>query len=178
MGHDHVLTIPISIGPLILKVGLLATILAVTGFALVRAFLADASRTEAAVVSSSAAAALLLQLMLAPPVGLPSQIVVLLLATATLPPILILVGENTVVRRMRVAAPWIFSTLALPAAGLSFGYPTISVLAGLGGLSWFAVRRVHHLIPRVLAGLSAISVLGSATVGAMSQWQAVAQFPV
>jgi hypothetical protein len=160
-GHDHVLTLPVSIGPLILRVALLATVPAIAAFTMLRGFVPEPRRTATAMVAVSAAAAILLELMLAADLDLPAQGVVLLLALAAAPPALLLTkDERTPIAGIsRKAAPWIVAALAV-AALVMFGRAWLAdtvrpaalhaaVVLALTGLSWFTLCQPRRPIRAV-----------------------------
>lgn len=169
MGHNHVVTLPFNIGPLLVRVAVLMAVCTVTAFGMVRAFLPQHGRKEAALVAGAAFAAILLELMLAARVDLPSQVVVLLLFATAMPVWLILSRDNVTLARVRDSAPWVTSVTAVAALGV-FGYASFTssvsivqtgVLPALAGLSWFAACRAPHLVTRVLVGLLAVAALGA-----------------
>ncbi|ONI89785.1 hypothetical protein ALI22I_15010 [Saccharothrix sp. ALI-22-I] len=169
VGHDHVVTVPFNIGPLLLRVAVLVAVCTVTAFGMVRAFLPQYGRREAALVAGTASAAILLELMLATRVSLPSQVVVLLLFATAMPVWLILARDNVTLVRLRNSAPWVASVTAVAALGV-FAHASFTssvttsqtgVLAALAGLSWFAACRAPNIVSRVLVGLLAVAALGA-----------------
>lgn len=176
--HEHTLNLPVSIGPLILRVGLLVAVPAVAAFAMLRGFLSEPGRGTTAFVAGSAAAAVLFEFMLADGMDFPRQVVVLVLAALAAPLVVILSRDpryTTARARARACAPWMVTlsfgfalvefVRALVGAGeLTVLLPTAVVLA-LVGLSWFTVcvagGRVLGTLVRIEAAL-----LGNAALAA------------
>jgi uncharacterized protein DUF6239 len=177
--HGHLLTVGISIGPLILRVVLLAALPMVAGFALLRGFLPEPDRITATMVASVAAGAVSLELMLAGGLDLPAQVVPLILA-ALAGPLYVIRSRNArfapAVRLMRLIAPWILGLAGVIAivefarAWLGGGSPeTVGVLLHTGvilalvALAWFIVcgprTRLMTGIVRVLAAILATAVI-------------------
>jgi Family of unknown function (DUF6239) len=176
--HGHVLTVGISIGPMILRVALLAAIPVVAGFALLRGFLAEPDRGTATWVASAAAGAVLVELMLAGALDLPVQLVPLILAALALP--LYLVRSTNprlagMVDRACRIAPWVVGLAGLVAlvefgrAWLGDNGPTFlhtGVVLALVALAWFVASRPRTRtmtgIVRVAAALVALALIAGA----------------
>lgn len=180
--HGHVLTVGISIGPMILRVALLAAIPVVAGFALLRGFLAEPDRDTATGVAGAAAGAVLVELMLAGALDLPAQLVPLLLAALALP--LYLVRSTnprlaTTVDRVCRIAPWMVGLAGLVAlvefgrAWLGYGlgdrataFLHTGVVLALVALAWFVASRPRTRmmtgIVRVIAALVALALIAGA----------------
>jgi hypothetical protein len=181
--HDHTLSVPVSIGPLVLRVALLVAVPAVAGSAMLRGFLGEPGRTAAAFVTGCAAAAVLLEFMLAGGMDFPSQLVLLVLAGLAAPMYLILSKDprfGTLRGVLRRLAPWMVTVAAVlacveftrallrigDATAMAVVLPT-GVVVALVGLSWFTVcgpgNRVAAVLVRIEAALLANAVLaGSA----------------
>ncbi|MBE1461921.1 DUF6239 family natural product biosynthesis protein [Kibdelosporangium phytohabitans] len=176
-GHDHVLTVPVSIGPLILRVALLTAVPAIAGFAVLRGFVPETGRAATAMVAASAVGAIVLELMLSAGLALPPQLVVLLLALSSAPLWLVLSRDERkakVVAFGRACAPWIVVAAAV-AAFVAFGraWPVrppseplmhTAIVFALTGLSWFTVCRPAGAGParvalRVVATALALAAL-------------------
>lgn len=184
-GHDHTFGVPVLVGPLALKIVLLAAVCAVTGFAMMRAFLGEPGRTTAAVVTISAAVATFLELMLAGGFDLPDQAAVLILAGIAFPLVMAISrapGAITVAPQARLIAPWMIAATATAAfvefarALLGGGDRTIpahtGVMLALVGLSWytFALPRwrpatIGLQIVAALLATAAIAGVGFTTAG-------------
>ena len=176
--HDHTLNLPVSIGPLVLRVGLLVAVPAVAAFAMLRGFLSEPSRRTAAVVAGSAATAVLFEFMLADGMDFPRQVVVLVLAALAAPLVVILSRDprHAAARgRARACAPWMvtlsagfalveFVRAVLGAGELTVLLPTAVVLA-LVGLSWFTVCGVRGRVTGPLVLIEA-ALLGNAVLAA------------
>jgi hypothetical protein len=181
-GHEHTLTVGINIGPLVLRVALLAAVPVVAAFAMLRSFLPAPSRTTNALVAGTAAVTVLLALMLAGGSDIPGQAVVLVLAALAGPLFLILSRDKrfvTTVGRVRMLAPWVLS-VATGLAGVEFARGWLGnwerdalavilytgVVLALVGLSWFTVcgprRRSSRLLVQIEAAVLAIAVMGGA----------------
>ncbi|WP_436497433.1 DUF6239 family natural product biosynthesis protein [Actinokineospora sp. HUAS TT18] len=83
--HEHTISVPISIGPLTLKIALLYAVPAVAGFALLRGFLGAPSRRTAAFVCSGAAVAVVMELILAGKLDVPNQVAFLAFVAGVFP---------------------------------------------------------------------------------------------
>ncbi len=152
-GHDHVLSVPISTGPMVLRVALLTAVPAVAAFAVLRPFVPAPSRRTSAVVTAASALAVILVLMLAGGIDIPAQAVVLVLAALACPLVAVF-GEHVDRLRSLVVrtGPWILlATTVLAVVKVARGWLvdgtagqlavvlyTGAVLA-LVGLSWSAV---------------------------------------
>ncbi|MFL6140500.1 MAG: DUF6239 family natural product biosynthesis protein [Labedaea sp.] len=179
--HDHTLSVPINIGPMILRVVLLVVVPAVAGFAVLRGFWWESSRGTAAAIASFAFIGVLFELMLAGALDFPPQVVVLAVALLAGPLFLNLSKDprhEVVRRRLRVPAPWLVSA----AAGFAFvefvrvllwsgdTARRVSVLhsgivVALVGLSWFTVCGLSPRISGLLVRIEA-AVLGNAVLAA------------
>ena len=173
-GHNHTLDVPVLIGPLALRVVLLAAVCAVTCAAMLRAFLGEPDRTTKAVLTTTAAVATVLELMLASGFDLPSQVAVLILAGVGFPFVLAVSrspGAITATRHARRFAPWVLAVSAAAAftefarAVLGGGDQAILLHTGLMialvGLSWYTFG-----LPRWRPGSVAVRILGSSLAGA------------
>lgn len=182
--HGH-LDVGFSIGPLVLRVALLAAVLAVAGFAMMRGFLAEPDRrTTIAVVTASIGAAAL-ELLLSGGFALPDQVVPLLLAALAVPLYLVLSRDPAraaLVARGRRFAHWVFWLFALLAAA-RFGQAWLGeteqattllhtgVLLGLVAVAWFAVARPRAgvMASRVGASLLAIGLVAGVAQATVSR---------
>jgi hypothetical protein len=151
-GHNHVLEVPVTIGPLVLRIALLIAVPLVAAFAMMRGFLPEPGRRVAALVAGSAIAAAVLQMMLAEGLDLPRQAVPLLLAAFAGPMFLVLSRDPRFDRtraRLRTLAPWVFSLIAVLAcvelvrAAGATGDRSVLLCSGvvfaLVALAWFTV---------------------------------------
>jgi hypothetical protein len=172
--HGH-LDVGFSIGPLLLRVALLAAVLAVAGFAMMRGFLAEPDRRTTIAVVTAAIGAAALELLLSGGFALPDQVVPLLLAALAVPLYLVLSRDPAraaLVSSGRRFAHWVFWLFAVLAAA-RFGQAWLGeterattllhtgVLLGLVAVAWFAVARPHAgvMASRVGAGLLAIGLV-------------------
>jgi hypothetical protein len=117
-GHGHVLTVGVSIGPLVLRVALLAAIPVVAGYALLRGFLTEPDRRALAAVIGSAGGAAVLELLLSGGLNLSQRLVPVLLLLLAVPLYLVLSHDPRFARAVGQArrfAPWVF----WPAAALA-----------------------------------------------------------
>jgi hypothetical protein len=173
-GHDHVLTVGVSIGPTVLRIALLAAIPVVAAFALLRGFLAEPDRRTLTAVLGTAGGAAVIVLLLSGGLAFSPRLVPVVLALLTVPLYLARSGDPRFARAVGLArrcAPWIF----WPATALAFWLFTRALLAGGGpertatllhtgvvvalvALSWFAVSA-----PRRAAGTLSIR-LGAAAL--------------
>lgn len=181
-GHDHTLSIGVSIGPLVLRVALLATVPAVAGFAMLRGVLPPQSRRTTALVAGGAGAMVVLTLLLAGGIDFPDQLVVLVLAATAAPLFPILSRDSRsgpAARGIRALAPWMLS-LAGIAALVEFGRAWLGhwdtkaltvvlytgVTLALVSLSWFTVcqprRRLFRMVVQGQAVVLAIVLVGGA----------------
>lgn len=184
-GHGHELSVPISIGPVILRVALLAAVPALAAFAMLRAFLPAPGRAATALVTGTAAASVLLVLMLAEGVDMPRQAVLLVLVALAAPVFVVLSRDErftTVRARVRALAPWVVS-LSAALAFVEFGRAWLGagdaatrqamlhtgVVLALIGLSWFAVlepgTRWRTVVVRVEAALLGNAALAASAYG-------------
>ncbi|MFI7677468.1 DUF6239 family natural product biosynthesis protein [Actinophytocola sp. NPDC049390] len=184
-GHDHVLTVGVSIGPLVLRIALLAAVPVVAGFALLRGFLAEPDRRALAAVIGFAGGAAVLELLLSGGLNLSQRLVPVLLGLLAVPLYLVLSRDPRFARavgRARRFAPWVF----WPAAAFAGEQFVLAWLAGaddtatalhtgvvlaLVALAWFAVaaprRAASTLGVRLGAALLAAALIagaGQATV--------------
>lgn len=176
--HGH-LDIGFSIGPVWLRVALLAAVLAVAGFAVLRGFLAEPDRRTTVAVVTAAGGAAALELLVSGGLALPERAVPLLLAALALPLYLALSRDPAraaVVGSARRLAPWVFWPAAVLAA-TRFGEAWLGraeraqaatllhtgVLLGLVAVAWFAVARPRRgggvVVMRVGAGLLAAGLV-------------------
>ena len=189
-GHDHVLTVGVTIGPTVLRMALLVAVPAVAGFALLRGFLAEPDRRSLTAVLATGAGAAVLELMLSGGLSLSERFVPLLLALLAVPLYLARSRDRRfapAVQRARRCAPWVFWPVAALAAGLFTrawlgGAATTNattnatasqatllhtgVVLALVALAWFAVARTRHaagtLSMRLGAGVLAMALLAGA----------------
>ena len=187
--HDHTISVPVVIGPLALRIVLLAAVCAVTGYALMRAFLGEPGRTTAAVITISAATATFLELMLANGFDLPDQVAVLILAGIAVPLVLAMSrapGAITATRYAERFAPWVLAVAATAAfvefarALLGGGDPAArailvhtGLMLALVGLSWYTLglprwRPGSLAVQIVAAGLAGAAILGAGQLTALT----------
>jgi hypothetical protein len=175
--HDHVFDLGIGVGPVVLRVALLAAVPAVAGFALLRGFLPAPGRTVATGVVGAAGAVVVLELLLAGGLSLPVQTVPLVLGA--------LAGALYAVRstdarfaRLRgllgLAAPWVVCLAGAGAmvelgrgwaAGDAIRLHTGVVLA-MVALAWFAVGEPRRVV-RVGAAVVAVALIGGTATAAV-----------
>ncbi len=181
-GHDHVLTVGVSIGPLVLRIALLAAVPVVAGFALLRGFLAEPDRGALAAVIGFAGGAAVLELLLSGGLNLSQRWVPVLLLLLAVPLYLVLSRDPRFALAVDLArrlAPWVFWPAAA-LAGEQFvlawfvgaGDPGTAtalhtgVVLGLVALAWFAVaaprRTASTLGVRVGAALLAAAIIAGA----------------
>lgn len=181
-GHGHVLDVGVSIGPLVLRVALLAVVPAVAGFALLRGFLAEPGRRVPAAVIACACGAAVLELMLSGGLNLSERWVPLLLALLVLPLYLALSRDprfTPAVGAARRFAPWVFWPVAVLAvdqfarAWLAGVAPArmetllhTGVVLALVALAWFAVVRTRSLLWTVGVRLGAAALAMALIAGA------------
>lgn len=152
--HEHTLSVPISFGPLALRVVLLYAVPAVAGFALLRGFLERPSKHTAAFVCGSAALGVVVELMLAGKLEVPNRIVFVAFVAGCLPVFLTLAP---------VAAP-----LAVPARRAA---PYVLAVASVGAALHFAKAwtgagmpaTLHSGVILALAGLAWLPLVGCRT---------------
>jgi hypothetical protein len=174
--HDHILDLGIGIGPVVLRVALLATVPVVAGFTLLRGFLPAPSRTTATWVVGAAGGVVMLELLLAGGLSLPVQVV---------PPLLgALAGALYAVRStdprfarlramLRLAGPWLVGLTGVAAmvefvrgwlAGDAIPLHT-GVLLAMVALAWSVVcapgRRFDRMVARATAVVVAVALVGS-----------------
>lgn len=178
-GHDHVLSVGLVIGPLILRVTVLASMVVVAGYVLLRPFLTEPGRRTAACGIGAAAVAVSFELLLSGGLGLPEKSVPLLLAGVALPLYLVLSTDPRFSRLRglgRSLAPWVFVGVAASSAvvlsqawfaGMSPRDTATALHTGvvltMVALAWSVVARC-----RVVVGLLS-TVLASALVLATTQ---------
>lgn len=150
--HGGHLNLGFSIGSLALRVILLAAVLAVAAFALLRGFLGRPGRFTTIAVTVAAVAAAAMELLLSGGLNLPDQVVPLLLLALALPLYLILSRDERFAAAVgfgRRSAPLVFAVVAVLAA-VQFGRAVLfaagavtalhtGVFLGLVALVWFAV---------------------------------------
>lgn len=180
MQHGH-LELGVTIGPLMLRVAVLAAVPVVAGFVLLRGFLTEPGRFTTAAVVATACGAGALELLLAGGLNLPEQVVPLLLAGLGVPLYLALSRDRRYARavgRVRRLAPLVFWPVAA-LAGVQFGTAWFAavdreravillhtgVLLALVALSWFVVSRggsrAGSIGLRAGAALVAIALIAS-----------------
>jgi hypothetical protein len=182
-GHGHTLSVPAGIGPVILRVALLAAVPVVAGFALLRAFRAEQTRTTVTFVAATAAGLVMLELMLADGLDiLTDELVPLLMAALAVPLYLIRSRDprfTVAVRRARALVPWML-TLTTVLGLIEFGRAWFSdtrpdatavllhsgVIFTLLGLCWFAAwvpaGRATTILVRGQAALLASALVAGA----------------
>lgn len=178
---DHVIEVPITIGPLVLKVAVLLALPAVAGFAMMRGFLGAPGRNTAAFVSVCAAVAVSMELMLATGFALPPIAVPLSLAAVGLPvylafadggpppAVLRWLGPGMLLAACAVAAA-VFARawLLVPPGAERLTILHTGMIVAFAGLAWLTTGVPEN---RVLRGgvLTVAAVLGFALVGAGTQ---------
>jgi hypothetical protein len=166
-GH-HGFDVPVVVGPMALRIALLIAVFAVTGFALLRAFLGAPGRATSIAVTVSAAVAVLLEFMLAGALDIPSQAAVLVLATLAVPLVLAVSRDpgSPAARHARRAAPWVLTLAAVLAfvefarAVLGDGTPMLlhtGLVLAIAGLSWLTIG-----VPRSRSASAAVQILAAA----------------
>ncbi|MGB3442453.1 MAG: DUF6239 family natural product biosynthesis protein [Actinophytocola sp.] len=183
-GHGHVLTVGVSIGPLVLRIALLAVIPVVAGYGLMRGFLTEPGRRGQAAVIGCAGGGAVLVLMLSGGLNLSERLVPLLLALLTVPLYLALSSDPRFAPAVHLArrfAPWVF----WPAAALAADQFARAWLAGAGpvrtatllhtgvvlalvAMAWFAVSRTRRRAGTVGVRLGA-AVLGMVLMAGAAQ---------
>ena len=183
-GHGHVLSVGVSIGPLVLRVALLLAVPVVAGFVLMRGFLTEPGRRELAAVIGFAGGAAVLELMLSDGLNLSERVVPVLLLLLAVPLYLALSRDPRfapAVGRTRRLAPWIFwpaavlagaqFALAWFAGGGSADTVTLlhtGVVLALVALAWFVVAAPRRTAGRMAARLGA-AVLAAALIAGAGQ---------
>jgi hypothetical protein len=178
-GHDHVLSVGVTIGPLILRVTVLAAMSVVAGYVLLSPFLAMPGRRASACGAGAAAVAVSFELLLSGGLGVPEQLVPLLLAGNVLPLYLLLSTDPRFARPVdlgRSVAPWVFVGMASMSAVVLYRAwfvdmsPRVAAVTLHTGvvlmfvtLAWFVVS------PRRIAVWVLGAVLASALVLATTQ---------
>lgn len=169
-GHEHLLSVGFTIGPLVLRAAVLAAMSVVAGHVLLRPFLGGARRRESACGVGAAAVGVSFELLLSGGLGMPEQLVPLLLAGIALPLYLVLSTDLRfagLVGLGRSAAPWVFLGMAgtsavvlyqawfidMPSTAKATALHTGVVLTFVA-LAWFVVtpgRTVVWVLGAVLA---------------------------
>lgn len=174
--HDHIPDLGFGIGPVVLRVALLAVVPVVAGFTLLRGFLPAPSRTTATWVVGMAGGVAVLELLLAGGLSLPPQLVPLMLAA--------LAGALYAVRStdprfarlrtmLRLASPWLVG-LAGVAAMVQFVRGWLAgdavplhtgVMLAMVALAWSLVcapgRRFGRMVERATVVVVAVALVGS-----------------
>jgi hypothetical protein len=170
--HGH-LDVGFSVGSLWLRVALLAAVLAVAGFAMMRGFLAEPDRRTTITMVTAAGGGAALELLLSGGFALPDQTVPFLLAAIALPLYLALSRDPAraaLVGRARRFAPWVFWFFAALATvrfwqawagGADRTLLHTGVLLGLVAVAWFVVARPRAgvMVLRVGAGVLAVGLV-------------------
>lgn len=174
-GHDHVLTVGVSIGPTILRIALLIAVPAVAGFAVLRGFLDEPDRRSLTTVVAIAGGAVLVELLLSGGLSMSERLVPLLLVLLAVP--LYLVRSNDprfapAVGLARRLAPWLFwpsaalATEQFARAWFTGAEPSrtatllhTGVVLALVALAWFTVSRPSRVASTLSVRLGAM-VLG------------------
>jgi hypothetical protein len=179
--HGH-LDLGIDIGPVVLRIALLAAVPAVAGFAMLRWALPEPSRRAVAWVVGAAAGAATLELLLSGGLDLREQLVPVLLAALALPMYLALSRDPRFAPRVATArrgAVWVFWPLAvvavlrLGAAWFGTSPPGrtatelhTGVVLGLVAIAWFGIARprgrVVTISTRVGAAVLALGLVAGA----------------
>lgn len=178
-GHDHLVSVGVVIGPLILRVAVLTAMSVVAGYALLRPFLADPGPRTSVCGVGAAAVGVSFELLLSGGLVVPEQLVPLLLAGVALPLYLLLSTDPRFTRLVdlgRSAAPWIFvgmttiSAVVLYRAWVAAMSPNAmaatlhtGVVLALVTLAWFM------LVPPGAATRMLGAVVASALVPATAQ---------
>lgn len=173
-GHTHTIDVPVVIGPLALRIALLVAVCAVTGYAMLRAFLGEQDRTTRTAVTISAAVAIVFEFMLAKGFDLPDQVAVLILAAIAVPLILTLgrsPGAATATRYAERLAP---AVLGVAATGAFIEFARAigagdnrtvllhtGLMLALAGLPWYTFA-----LPRWQPSRVAVQILASVLAGA------------
>ncbi|HEU5475585.1 MAG TPA: DUF6239 family natural product biosynthesis protein [Actinophytocola sp.] len=175
-GHDHQIDLPVTIGPLILRVVLLVAVPVVAAFAMLRGFLPEPDRRAAALVAGTAAVAVLLELMVANEIDLPVQTVPLVGALLAAPMFVVLSRDHRFDRtrsRLCRLAPLVVSVCAALAfvefvRALAGGWAPVPLRTGvvlaLVGLAWFTICHPGMLV-RIQAALLANAALLASAYG-------------
>ena len=187
-GHGHVLTVGVSIGPVVLRIALLAVVPVVAGFALLRGFLAEPGGRVPAGVIMCASGAVVLELLLSGGLNLSERLVPLLLAGLAVPLYLALSRDPRFagwVELARRCAPWVFWVVAVFAAaqfavawlggvGASRAETLLhtGVVLALVALAWFVVARTRRPAGTVGVRVGA-AVLAMALIAGAGQATAV-----
>ena len=176
-GHGHHLSIGIDIGPLILRMAVLAGVTTVAGFVLLRGFLAEPDRRTTAAAVGAAGGAATVELLLSGGLRLPEQLVPLLLLAIALPLYLVLSTDPRFARVVglgRSLAPWLFAATSACAlfwlasawlAGASPGATATALHTGvvlaLVALAWFVVARAGMTMRVAGAALASALILAA-----------------
>jgi hypothetical protein len=169
-GHDHLLSVGVTIGPLILRVAVLAAMAVVSGYVLLHHFLPNPGCRVSACGVGAAAVGVSFELLLSGGLALPEQLVPLLLAGIALPLYLLLSTDPRLARVAglgRAWSPWVFVTMAITSAvvlcrGWFVDMPTkttattlhTGVVLTFVALAWFVVAP-RRVVVRVLGALLA-----------------------
>ena len=181
-GHGHVLTVGVSIGPVVLRIALLVVVPVVAGFALLRGFLAEPGERVPAGVIMCASGAVVLELMLSGGLNLSERMVPLLLAGLAVPLYLALSRDPrfaVAVGVGRRCAPWVFWVVAgFAAVQFAFawlggvGAPRAATLLHTGvvlalvALAWFVVARTRRPVGTVGVRVGAAALAMALIAGA------------
>jgi len=181
--HGH-LEVGFTIGPLVLRVLLLAAVPVVASFAVLRGFLGEPSRRTTVAVAVAAATAATMELLLSGQVNLPEQTIPLVLGALALPVYLALSRDVRFAHAVALGrryAPLVFAVAAVLAA-VQFGLALFAgvglarsttllhtgVLLGLVALVWFAIARPRGRVVTVGLRIGA-AVLGIALLAGAAQ---------
>jgi hypothetical protein len=177
-GPDHPFSIGFSIGPLILRIAVLAAMSVVAGYVLLRPFLPDPGVRTSMCAVGAAAVGVSFELLLSGGLGLPEQLVPLLLAGVALPLYLLGSTDPRFARPVglgRSLAPWVFVGMAITSAsvlcqawfaGTPANVATTTLHTGvvltLVTLTWFVVAPFGVVIRVLGAVLASALVLSTA----------------
>ncbi len=177
--HDHVFDLGIGIGPVVLRVALLAAVPVVAGYTLLSLFLPTPTRTTALWVVGTAGGVVMMELLVAGGLSVPVQVVPLLLGMLAVALYAVRSTDprfaplRAVLRRL---APWVLLGCAA-AALLEFGRGWSSTgavalhtgtMLAMVGLAWFILCRPRHRSGR-LAVRGTAAVLAVALIGGAAQ---------
>ncbi|TDQ00349.1 DUF6239 family natural product biosynthesis protein [Labedaea rhizosphaerae] len=184
-GHDHHLSLPVTIGPLALRVLLMFVVPAIAGFAVLRGFLPEPGKRERAALAIGAAVAVLVELMLATSgLRVPDAVVPVLLAGIAVPLRIALARKEQPpsVRRWLDRIGGAVLLFAAVVACLLFvrGWGTAvsaravalhvtGVVVGIVGLVWYATSRLPAAALSRLATQAVAVVLALGTLGGAAQ---------
>ncbi|SDG50444.1 hypothetical protein SAMN05216553_108385 [Lentzea fradiae] len=165
--HDHVSTVPVLAGPVLLYLMLYLSVPAVAGFAIMRIITPPPHRKDALLVTGASTTAFLVAMLLVPEIGLPQQVLVLLLATGIAPFALWWRTPHLLIR-VTWAAPWLVAA-ATATAVLRAPYDLPgSFTAALTAVSWLTLCAPRSRPGRVALRLTA-GTLGLAVVAVTAQ---------